>query len=190
MKRFYILLIISILSFQIFANDKIDSLFNEFDNAKKDTSKVFILNEISQEYLKSDFNKALETAEKALNLAKEINDKKHIALSYTYIAYAKYRLADYSEAKINIGKSLAIFEIIDDKLHISKCYSFISQVHYAQQEYNKAIELANKSIQIKLDNNLTNELEINYLTLGAIRQKQGKYNLALENLATHVRLDR
>ncbi len=182
-KTFTIIILLIIASGNINAvnNNVLDSLLIELNSEKIDTAKVTILNEISQEYLKTDFNNALNYAEKALTLAKQTNHKQSIAMSYTYMAYAQYRLTKYEDAKININKSLTIYEIIDDKLKISKCYSFISQIHYAKQEYNNAIEWVNKSIQIKLDNKLTNELEINYLTLGAIRQKQGKYKLALEN---------
>ncbi len=163
-------------------NYNIDSLLRKLKTEQTDTSKIIILNELSREYLKSDFNKALEYAKKALNLSKEINNKKSIALSYSYMAYAQYRLNNFEDAKININKALVIYEILKDKLRISKCYSFISQIHYALQEYSKAVEWVNKSIQIKTDNNLSDELEINYLTLGAIYQKKGKYELALENL--------
>jgi len=162
----------------------IDSLQNILSNEKADTSKVIILNEISQEYLKSDFNKSLEYAKKALEISKEINDEKSIALSYTYVAYAQYRLNIYDEAKININKALTIYEILKNVSKISSCYSFISQIYYAKQEYSDAIKWVNKSIKIKKDNNITDKLEVNYLTLGAILQKQGLYKLALENFFT------
>ncbi len=183
MKKTTIIIIYIFLACNINASNttKIDSLFAKLNNEKIDTSKIIILNEISQEYLKSDFNNALEYANKALSLAKKTKHNKSIALSYTYIAYAQYRLNKFDEAKININKALVIFEILDDKLRISKCYSFISQVHYAQQQYKETVNWVNKSINIKIENNLTTELEINYLTLGAIYEKQGKYKLALEN---------
>lgn len=171
----------------VYSSNKIDSLLNVLKLEKTDSSKIVLLNEISQEYLKSDFKKALKSAEDALLLAKKINNKKGIALSYTYIAYAQYRLSNYSEAKICINKSLVIYEILEDKLRVSKCYSFISQIHYAQQQYVKAIEFVNKSIEIKLNNNITTQLEINYLTCGAIYQKQGKYKLALKNFFEAVK---
>lgn len=164
------------------ATNKIDSLLHKLEIQQADTSKVTVLNEISQEYLKTDFNKALEYANKALILSKKINNKKSIAQSYTYTAYAQYRLNNFEDAKININKALVIYEILKNNMRISQCYSFISQIHYALQEYPKAVEWVNKSIKIKEDNNLTEELEINYLTLGAIYQKQGKYELAIKNL--------
>ena len=183
MKRTVILfLYISFVSITNATNTKaIDSLLTKFNSEKIDTSKVTILNEISQEYLKSDFNKALEFANKALTIAKKINNKKSIALSYTYIAYSQYRLNKFEDAKININKALVIYEIVEDPLRISKCYSFISQIHYALQEYTEAVKWVKKSIDIKIKNKLTNELEINYLTLGAIYEKQSKYKSALDN---------
>ncbi len=160
----------------------IDSLINLAESEKTDTVKVMLLNEISQEYLKTDFNKAFEYAEKALSEAKKIKNEKSIALSYTYMAYAQYRLNKFDDAKVNINKALTIYELLENQQYISSCYSFISQLHYAQQEYPEAVEWVKKSIRLKLDNNQTKELEINYLTLGAIYEKQGKYELALKNL--------
>ena len=183
MKKTVIIIFYILIANNIYATNTntVDSLFKILETEKIDTSKVTILNEISQEYLKTDFNKAYEYANKALSLAKKINIKKSIALSYTYIAYSQYRLNKFEDAKININKTLVIYEILNDKLHISKCYSFISQIHYALQEYTEAIKWVKKSITIKLNNQFTNELEINYLTLGAIYEKQSKYKLALEN---------
>jgi tetratricopeptide (TPR) repeat protein/DNA-binding CsgD family transcriptional regulator len=158
-----------------------DSLFNLLRTLKEDSSKVKILNDISYQLLKSDFQKSFQYADSALYIAKDISYKKGIALSYTHLSYSSLRMGKPDDALIYINKSLAIYELLEDKIHTAKNLSTIAQIYYTIKDYDKASEYTQKSIDLKTSNKLLNDLEINYMTLGVIEIEKADYKLALEH---------
>ncbi|MCF6365665.1 MAG: tetratricopeptide repeat protein [Bacteroidales bacterium] len=167
-------------------NNIADSLLNKLNKTKVDTDKVNILNELSWLYNKSDFQKAYTFADSALKLSQKISFNSGIALSYTHKAYAQIRLGKPDDALININKSLAVYEILKDKVNIAKNLTTISQIYYGKQDYDKAVEYTEKSIEIRKQNNILKDTEINYMILGVIYTEQGKYTEALEMLFISV----
>ncbi|MBN2892181.1 MAG: LuxR family transcriptional regulator [Bacteroidales bacterium] len=167
----------------IFAQEKVlnDSLLNFLNKKIEDTTRVNVLNKISWNYINTDFELALEYAQKSLDLAQSIDYNEGIALAYTHISYAQYRQSNFDDALISINKAIAVFEILNDKQKISKSLLTISQIYFAKSNYVQAINYSEQALEMKFEINDTNSLELNYLTLGVIYQHIGDYPKSLEN---------
>src|SRR5215831_18844956 len=97
-------------------NRTIDSLQILLQTQKEDTSKVNILNALSYDFhQQGDFQKHLQYAKQALDLAEKLNFKKGIAVGYLSMSDAQGTLA---EAIKYLCAASKYFEDLGDKLNI------------------------------------------------------------------------
>src|SRR3990170_4605654 len=92
MKKHFIPVIFSLLFFifHLFSfsqNTQLDSLLTALKTVKEDTSKVNILNDIFLEYEYTDYKKAKEYLNKALELSQRIDYKKGLGTTYMYLGF-------------------------------------------------------------------------------------------------------
>jgi len=87
LKTFYVkgvekLFLLFILPSCLYSQDKfvVDSLLLEYKQVESDTSKVCLLCDLSFQFQKGDFLKALEYSDKALDLDRKSGNKRFIAL--------------------------------------------------------------------------------------------------------------
>ena len=163
-------------------NSAIDSLNNVLKTAIADTAKVNCLNALSSEYRKiSDNEMAMQNAESALELAKTLDYKKGIAISYKHIG-AYYGLqGNYPEALNNYFTSLKIFEEIGDKKGIGYSYDNIGIVNANMGNYPEAIRNYLTSLKIFEEIGDKKGMSYSYNSLGNIYELQDDYQEAMKN---------
>lgn len=76
----------------------LDSLNIVYQNAKHDTTKILILNEIANEYQSSKSDTCIAIAERALQISNHINFKKGIGAAWNNIGLGNMYKGNYQKA--------------------------------------------------------------------------------------------
>jgi hypothetical protein len=154
MKRTIFLLIFLVtITSQSFAKkqgkEKIDSLLIVLKTAKDDTSKVNMLNDVSNEKsFIGEFVEARRYANEALSLAEKIGFKNGIAKSYSKMGGAYYSLDDYRKALECYQKSLTIDMQMGNKKAIADNLGCIGNAYNYLSDYPRALEYEQKALKI------------------------------------------
>jgi very-short-patch-repair endonuclease/serine phosphatase RsbU (regulator of sigma subunit) len=169
-------------------NSTIDSLWNEFNKAKHDTTRCNIYLEIGDLFEYQDPDTAIHYYNKCLQLAETINSKKQQAISLRYIGVIHYSKSNYEIALDYYNKSLKISEELGDKKGISICYNNIGSIHDDKGDYQQAIDYYLKSLQIFEDIGKKNGMAYCYNNIGVLYSIQGNLNLSIEYLTKSLKI--
>ena len=139
-----------------------------------------------ESYQDSDYNKALEYYNKALDIQKQILGEKDpdTVASYISIGRIYYVLGSYNKALEYYNKALDIRKQISGERHPNTAiiYNNIGGVYYVLGDYNKALECYKKSLDIQKQ--VLGEKHVDtatsYKIIGAIYDDLSDYNKALE----------
>lgn len=149
MKRIFLFLLIIIPSC-LYSQDQfvIDSLLLEHKQAESDTAKVRLLWDLSDQYQKENFLKALEYADQALNLAMKSGNQTFISSSYVSKGTALFRIGFYDEALKSFLEGLKIAEAMNDLKIISKILNNLGVLYDRLHKYDKALETYLKTLEV------------------------------------------
>ena len=115
-----------------------------------DTAAVNRLTTLSRVYINTaQFGEALQTANKALNLAKAINYRSGLAKSYNLIGIINYRQGKYTEAVDLLKTGLFISEKINDSIVQSMALNNLGNAYAYQGNHTKAMEYYFKGLHIE-----------------------------------------
>jgi signal transduction histidine kinase len=146
------LFIVSHLSFsQKMEQKKIDSLIVVLTLTKEDTTKVKLLNKISEYLQYTDSKKALKYGENALKLAQTIHYQKGIGDSYNNLGLIYWTKTDNVRSLLSLYKAIDIYEKLDYKLGLSLAYNNLALNYIDQKKYNKGIESYLKALEINIE---------------------------------------
>lgn len=170
---------------------KIDSLLTLTKAKKEDTTQVNILNSLGFEYSVSNFSKAKFYLNKAEQLARNLNFKKGIANSLSYLGIAYETQGDYFEALNAQISALKIREEIGDKSGISYSIHYIGDIYFGQsdltekasskEDYNKkALEQFFKALKIAEEVEDVKSIANTFNCIGNSYREQENYTSALE----------
>jgi len=181
--RLITLVIFQILSLQnIFAQDqiKLDSLKILLNNTSADTSKIIILTKISNFYTNSNFVEAVNYAKQALEISKQVNNKKNLAISFRTVANHLLAAGIYNESLKYYLESLKIAQEIKDEIEQYQIYhnlgvlkDRLQQFDEALDYYFKALGLYEKNLSSKSLKNEVNLYPIIYNSIGNIYSSKG-----------------
>ena len=99
---------------------------------------------IYQEY----YNNAIENLNKALVIAKSVDNKLMLSYVHLNLGRAKLLLKNYDSAYIEFNTSLAIRSDINFTPGLAVCYKYIGDIYFEQGDYFLAIKNYNESQQI------------------------------------------
>ncbi|ODS35900.1 hypothetical protein BEH94_00115 [Candidatus Altiarchaeales archaeon WOR_SM1_SCG] len=111
-----------------------------------------------------DFNKAIESHEKSLEIDKDIGDKAGEAKCYINLGIVYHSLGDFNKAIEYHEKSLKIFKDVGDKAGESMICGNLGYIYYNTHDYidyNKSwnyVERAIKFIELVRESDITEEL--------------------------------
>ncbi|MCD4665126.1 MAG: tetratricopeptide repeat protein, partial [Bacteroidales bacterium] len=186
-------------------DDKSDSLWRIYKQAKHDTTRIRLLLDIGDvfRYQITDtafyyYNTALELTEQAMTTShpdKRFSDdyKDDLlslkAKSLRYIGIVHENQGSYDKAMENYLKSLKISEELGYKKGIAICYNNIGIVCENQGSYDKAME--NYLMALKIDKELSNKKGMAncYSNIGNIHGNQGSYDKAIKNYLKSLKID-
>ena len=167
----------------------IDSLQSLLETKKIDTSKINILNTLSQAYLdKINYQKAMECAQQAQFQAEKCGYKKGLALSFANIGNIYRTQGNYDKSLTYHLNALKIMEEIGDKQEIVTSFNSIGMIYFRKAQYKKAMEIYLKCI--KYDTEIGNTIGIasSFNNIGNIYLFQENYKKALDNYLKSLKL--
>jgi len=190
-KRFLFFLLFFVSCQQSFSqpNRAIDSLKRAMKIATDDTSRVRILNILSNQFLrKAQYDEAFQNANEALTLATKKNLKRGMAAAYNSIGSINSDLGKYKEAMENFRISLAIRVEIKDTSGIAATYSNIGEVYSRLGNYPQAMDNILLSLRLAEKINDKKRIALCYEQRGIISGRQKKLPEALKDHQEALRI--
>ncbi len=176
-KFFFIFLSFIIFSTNfIFCIEKQKDTINEID----DTVRVRALNNSAFKFRHRHSEKALEYAEKALKLSKEIDFEKGKMIAYKNIAHIYKHQSLFQQAENYYSNSLKIAKELEDEQEIADSYTNIGKTLSGKKEYVKSLEYYLKSLEINKKIKNKKGISKSYWNIGILHKKQKNYNSSLE----------
>ncbi|MCP4456716.1 MAG: tetratricopeptide repeat protein, partial [Cytophagales bacterium] len=142
--------------------------------------RVLLLNDISDSFTHVDFEKSLNYAHKAMDLAEKLNFIKGKAISLNAIGYAHLSKGNYQLSFDYLQKSLKISEEIGDKRVIAQSMTNIGLNNWQQSNYPLALEYYQKSMKIYEENGDKRDIAICLNNIGLLYQEQANYPFAID----------
>jgi len=152
---------------------QLDSLKQELQKCKSDTTRVNILNEISYYTSYNDVEVGKQIAIDALDLATKINFERGIMRSYGQLGNAFNTMDKYDEAIESYLNGLRIAEKRNDIFRQSTFNHNIGLLYLKLHQFNKAEEYILATIEIDKKLGDRTNIAISYNSLGSIYYQQG-----------------
>ena len=123
-----------------------------------------------------------ELYEKAINIMREIGDRKGEEIAYGNLGVVFSSLGEYDKAKENLENALTITIETGDRAGEARCYGNLGSVFQSLGEYRKAKEYIEKALSIKTEIGDRKGEAAGLMTLGNIVHSRGEFNKAREYL--------
>jgi adenylate cyclase len=184
-----------IFTFTVFANlvsfsqqSKTDSLFLAYSNAKNDTTKVNILNDLYKCYQDSAPKKAFKFSNQALELAQKSSFQKGIGSSLNNIGLYYLNSGKSKIALQYFIKANDVFENSSNNRGSAISLANIGYLFSSQDNYKKAIEYYTRSMGAASKAGDTSRVASLLGNIGIIYYNQGFYAMALDIYYKSLRL--
>jgi signal transduction histidine kinase len=183
MKKILILFFTILSTVSLFAQDKekktIDSLKIELNKAKEDSTKVKILNKISENLEFTDLGAAIKYGEYALQLAQKINYQKGIGDAYNNLGLLYYSKSDFVKSLKSLYKAIDIYDKLNNQLSLSFAYNNLAFIYIVQKKYDKGIEFYLKALDlnVQLKNKVKTASILNNIADAHLQKKDYKKGL-------------
>lgn len=175
-------------------HSKTDSLEKLLEAPQLDTVRVYILNQLSLEYISINTEKSLQYSKQALSLSTDINFIQGIASSLNNMGTVYQRKGDYNKAlnyyRRTLEKYKKLFEqaqrsgnpdaIARSKKGIASGLGNIGEIHRLQGNYAQAIDPLFKSLKMRKELGDKKGIISSLDNIGAVFWTQGNYKAARE----------
>lgn len=178
-------------------NSKIDSLKSLIETYKykkksiatlADSSKVILLNQLTEIYLESNPSEASNIAKETLDLSNKIKYKTGVLISHSNLGRISNNTGDFIIAIENLNKVLAQKKTIKNKIFLGDNYFYLAQTYLFLNNFPEALKNLNSALQ--LFENLNDKLRIArvYNNIAILYGKQNRYDkeLSYYNLAIEI----
>ena len=159
---------------------RIDSLLNQLPKLSEDTSKVKLLNDLSDTYAYINSDEGIKVGEQSLSLAQKLNWQKGIAAATNSIGAGFEAKSDFPKALDHYLKALKLFETLEDKQGIAKSLGNIGIVYDYQSDYPKALEYYFKVLKMREELGDKSGIAAFLGNIAVVYKNQSKYSEALE----------
>ncbi len=167
MKKIFISLLMSVCICGLHAQPNVrDSLNQLLQKETKDTSRVFLLSDISFEYLDLNPDTAMSLALQSLSLAQQIGFEKGEAVGINRVGTAYDVLANYPKAMECFLQALKINEKIRNVDGVQKNLNNVGLVHHQQGDDHQALDYFFKCKDLAVKINNKRGVAIAYSNLG------------------------
>jgi len=168
-----------------------DSLKNILKSLDNDSSKVNVLNDLSDKLeTLGEYDSSLVYGQEAESLSAKIDYKKGNETALRNIGVIYYRKRLYKKALEYQYSSLSISQQIDDKKDIATGYGDIGLIYWGTSNYAKALEYDFKALSIAQELKSENYTGLCYSNIGIVYNEQGNYSKALEYFIKAIPLNK
>ncbi len=122
------------------------------------------------------YSLALIEFEKAIQIQKELQDKRGLAINYQNTGFAQENLMLLDEAEENYKKSLALDEEINSTIGKIVCYNSLSSIYIKKKNYEKALKNIEKILPAAISYDNKYYLGRTYNTMGEVLLKLARYD--------------
>ncbi len=183
LKYFLTTLLIQSLYFTSVSQSKIiDSLRHSLKNCKEDSSKIKLLNTLSNQLSKTNLDSALMLSTQAFQLAEKTGWKKGILQSIFHIGKHNYLKGAYAKALDNYLASLKIAEELKIQQTQAMIMGSIGNIYVLQGAYPKALRFYFNAMNIAESLHDKNGIASYYSNIGLAYAYSGESEKALEYL--------
>ena len=203
MKKLSVLIIIilslcSSINLHSKEKENLDSLWNEYNNAKHDTTRIILLNEhIGYMYESINIDSAIMYYQQAIDIAdsnirkekpNEINQRLFAlkATSLRYIGIVQVNRGNYEQALKLYKAALLIAKEIGNKRIICQCNKNIGVIYNEQSDYNSANDFYLQALKLAQELNDYKELSQCYFNLGINYYDYGDYHKAIDSFQSSL----
>lgn len=128
----------------------------------------------------SNFFVAQSYFQKSLKYARQINDRRQIALALSKLASVQLKTNKYSQAAANANKALEFLTELNDLNGLGETHNILGMIHQEKQNYEEAKSSFNKALVFYEETNNRGASAGVYHNVGNVFLKQKKYDLALK----------
>ncbi|OFY67300.1 MAG: hypothetical protein A3H98_02265 [Bacteroidetes bacterium RIFCSPLOWO2_02_FULL_36_8] len=160
--------------------EKTDSLTARLTKSLHDTDRVKSLNALFSEHISSKPEKALEYAQRALELAENTKWKKGIAATLGNVGLVYWNQGDYPKALEYYFRALKIDKELGNKNGIAGHLGNIGIVYWNQGDYPKALNYYFRTLKIGEELGDKKRIAIQLGNIGLVYDEQGNNPKALD----------
>ena len=172
-------------------------IYQFFDQVELSVAKNFIAQRLAEEvrspFLLAKFTRELGESEsiilnyadaetyfqRSLSYARQINDRRQIALALTKLASVQLKTNQYSRAASNANQSLEYLTKLNDLNGLGETHNIIGMIYQGRQNYEMAASNFNKALVFYESTNNREASAGVYHNVGNVFLKQKKYKKAL-----------
>ena len=181
-------------------------IYQFFDQVELSVAKNFIAQRLAEEvrspFLLAKFTRELGESEsiilnytdaeiyfqRSLSYAKQINDRRQIALALTKLASVQLKTNQYSRAASNANQSLEYLTKLNDLNGLGETHNIIGMIYQGRQNYEMAASNFNKALVYYESTNNREASAGVYHNVGNVFLKQKKYKNALTYLNRSIEI--
>jgi len=160
---------------------KIDSLRAIILKQQSDTTKVNLLNELSNEFFKSgNYDSVLDNSQRAAALANSINYKKGEGLAYIDLGWYYYTINNYTLAMRHALQAKRVYKEVKEKRGEGQSLLVMASIHIVQGAYDSSDFYINEALKIFEEAGYKHGIASAYTSMGTLYDMRGDYNTALK----------
>lgn len=158
----------------------IKEIESKVDLNKEDTVLVAQKSELSRLYSSINLDdKALELANKALQISKKLNYSRGIGSSYASLGSVYHNIGDYQAAKKYLTRGIKELKINKQEDEMIFAYRSLGESFLKLGDTTSALNIHQESLDLSIKNNIPNREAFAHDFLGHIYYHQGKYEKAI-----------
>jgi signal transduction histidine kinase len=158
----------------------VDSLEKLLRNAKHDTLRVELLDQLFEEHIDADTALAREYAEQSIKLSRRSEYSPGIANYFLNLARLDARHENWRQARNHIQTSLDMYEDLGHRKAVAEGYHAMGFCLFQLRDYDLSMEYYNEALKIREDIQDTSGLIESYRLLGDAHHRRGDYPISLE----------
>lgn len=189
LKSVLLIIILATYASHVFSQEvTIDDFTSIVNQNKGDTSHVNALNSLFWLKRKRNPEQAKKHLDRAIKLAKKLNHRRGLAVSYRYYGNYYNSRGDYEQATVVLNKAKIIFKEVGYKKGIILCLNGLGNVSMNQGNSDSALAYYLKTAQLnKETNNLSGVAKAQH-NIGNIHYRIEQYEKALEYFELSLKL--
>ena len=128
---------------------------------------------------KGEFDEAIETLQRSLDMLKELGDKRGIAMVLNSLGRVQEAKGEFDEAIKTLQRSLDISEELGDQLGIAMVLNSLGRAQQAKGESDEAIKTLQRSLDISEELGDKRGIAMVLNSLGRAQQAKGEFDEAI-----------
>ena len=187
--RLYLISLLTVLSFELLANPRVDSLKYElFNHTAEDAKKVKLLNDLGYEYWIINPVQSIIYGQQAKVLAEILKDSSGLAFSNRVIGVAHWARGSYDRGLEYLLDGLSLYRNLNDTLGEANCLMNIGLIYSDRYDNDLAVEYYFEALRLFESIGASTRSGTTYVKLATIFIRQKDFSAAYDFLQRAERI--